>query len=188
MHTGRLVSEAGSHSRQPRLRCPGLPPAGPASPVPCLPGRPKLPFPALAFASPPSSKMTGARLSPAQVERPGGTHQGLEGRMARGEWWGYAGLAILAEHPSGPGGPDACPPRRGSLGRERAVAPAAHALTSDVTPPTAVGALSHTLRFPSRPVPRSPPPRPPHPVTCTLTHSPTCSPYTLAAHSSPGAP
>lgn len=180
VHTGRLVSEAGSHSRQPRLRCPGLPPAGPASPVPCLPGRPKLPFPALAFASPPSSKMTGARLSRAQVERPGGTHQGLEGRMACGEWWGYTGLAILAKHPSGPGGPDACPPRRGSLlGRKRAVAPAAHTLTSDVTPPTAVGALSHTLRFPSRPVPRSPPPSPAPLHTHPPAHR-TRSPHTAA--------
>ena len=66
------------------------------------------------------------------------------------------------------------------------MAPAAHALTSDVTPPTAVGALSHTLRFRSRPVPRSPPLRTPSPSPAPLhTHPP--AHRTRAARSPPTA-
>ena len=50
--------------------------------------------------------------------------------------------------------------------------------------------VAHTA-FPQPPGPTLTTPAHPLPVTCTLTHSPTCSPHTrctLAAHSSPGAP
>lgn len=182
---------------QPHLRCPGLPPAGPANSA--QHGREGRRCPRAARAISVSrpglgttllSKMT-AHAHHHTGERPGWAHQGLEGRKARGERWGYAGLAVLAHAPRSLGAGKCPPPQTHCAGRQQGhPEPRSY---SRRTPCAPRGSLStHTrVSTPSHAPTRLHSHHHTHRGTRTLTHSPTCSlrtARTLTAHSSPGAP
>lgn len=142
---------------QPHLRCPGLPPAGPANSA--QHGREGRRCPRAARAISVSrpglgttllSKMT-AHAHHHTGERPGWAHQGLEGRKARGERWGYAGLAVLAHAPRslGAGKCPPPPPRRTAQGGSRDTRSHAHTRAGHLAPPGAH--CPHTLKFLPRP-------------------------------------